>query len=244
MIDLHTHFLYGIDDGASTLAESLSLARLAVQDGIRACAVTPHIQHGRYPNAKSAISLHVRAFREALAEASIPLDVHIGAEVRIGYEAFEQILEGEVPFLGTLNGCHILLLELPHDQVPVGTLQFVHKLLSLNIRPLIAHPERNKGIMAEPSRVRPLVDAGCWLQVTAGSITGDFGEPARKLAHQLIDEDMVYVVASDAHNLTSRPPRLSPARAVVAQKWDEPLAQLLFSTRPARILGLPVQSTG
>jgi len=239
MIDLHTHFLHGIDDGASSLTESLNLARFAVKDGIRACAVTPHIHHGRYHNAKSSIALHVKAFKQALATASIPLDVHIGAEVRIGYEAFEQVLKGEVPFLGQVNGCHILLLELPHDQVPVGTLQFVNKLLELNIRPLIAHPERNKGILADPERVRPLVDAGCWLQVTAGSITGDFGEAARKLAHQLLDNDMVYVVASDAHNLTSRPPCLSRARATVAQKWDESLAQLLFSTRPARILGLP-----
>lgn len=242
MVDLHTHFLFGIDDGASSLSESLSLAQMAVQDGITACAVTPHIHHGRYDNARSTIALHVQAFRAALAKENIPLDVHMGAEVRIGFEAFEQILKGEVPFLGTVNGCQILLLELPHDQVPVGTSQFVNKLLNLNIRPLIAHPERNKGIVADIKRLRPLVDAGCWLQVTAGSITGDFGEPARKIAHQLLDEDIVHIVASDAHNLTARPPRLSQARALVAQKWDEQLAQLLFSTRPARILGLPAHA--
>lgn len=238
MYDLHTHFLFGIDDGAETLAESLDLARHAVADGIVGCAVTPHIHHGRYPNARSTISLHVRAFQQALADAGIPLQVFMGGEVRLGYEAFEQILAGEVPFLGTVNGCKVMLLELPHDQVPVGTHQFVNKLLDLNIRPLVAHPERNKGIMADVSKARALVDLGCWLQVTAGSVTGDFGDNARKVAHRLLDDDLVYIVASDAHNLQNRPPVLSKARDLIAQRWDPDLARLLFSTRPARILGV------
>ena len=238
MFDLHTHLLHGIDDGADTLSDSLSLARAAVADGIRACAMTPHIHPGRYDNVKARIHTHVDAFRLALHDAGIPLQIFAGAEVRLGIESLEQILRGEVPFLGTVNGWHIMLLELPHDQVPVGSLQFVNKLVSMNIRPLIAHPERNKGIMANPSKVLPFVDAGCWLQLTGGSITGDFGETARKVAFKLLDDDLVHLVASDAHNLSSRPPHLSRARAAIAQRYDAELAQLLFHTRPARIVGL------
>lgn len=242
MIDLHTHFLHGIDDGSQSLAESLDLARLAVSDGITACALTPHIHPGRYENHKTLLVRHVAAFQQALADAGIPLRVFTGAEVRIGMESFEQLLQGEIPFLGKVNGCQVMLLELPHDQVPVGTQQFVNKLLSMNIRPLIAHPERNKGIMADPKKVHPLVDAGCWLQVTGGSIAGQFGETARKTAFKLLEDDLVHVVASDAHNINNRPPVLSPARRVVAQHWGEDTAQLLFHTRPARILGLATQA--
>jgi protein-tyrosine phosphatase len=237
MIDLHTHFLNGIDDGAQTLEESLALARAAVADGIVACAVTPHIHHGRFENQKTHIALHVEAFRLTLKEQSIPLQVYMGAEVRLSVEALEQILQGEVPFLGAVNGCQIMLLELPHEHMPVGTLQFVNKLLGMNIRPLIAHPERNKAIMADPRKVLPLVDAGCWLQVTGGSITGDFGTSARKTALHLLDEGLVHIVASDAHNIRSRPPVLSRARAAVAERMGEDVAQLMFHTRPARIVG-------
>ena len=238
MIDLHTHLLHGIDDGAQTLSESLSLARAAVADGIRACALTPHIHPGRYDNIKTRIHTHVDAFRAALQQADIPLQVFAGGEVRLGMEALEQLLQDEVPFLGTVNGCKIMLLELPHDGIPVGSQQFVNKLLSMNIRPLIAHPERNKSVMADPRRIQPFVDAGCWLQLTGGSITGDFGDAARKTAHALLEDDLVHLVASDAHNLTSRPPMLSKARQAVSQRWGDDTAQLLFHTRPARILGM------
>ena len=238
MIDLHTHFLHGIDDGAQTLSESLALAKVAVADGITAAAMTPHIHPGRFDNFKTHILSHVAHFQQALNDQGIALKVYPGAEVRLGVESFEQILAGEVPFLGRVNGCDVLLLELPHQHIPVGSQQLVNKLLSMNIRPLIAHPERNKSVMDDPRRIHPFVDAGCWLQVTAGSIVGDFGTAAKKTALSLLEDDWVHVVATDAHNLSARPPRLSPARQAVAQALGEDVAQLLFHTRPARILGL------
>lgn len=238
MIDLHSHLLYGIDDGAQTLAESLDLARAAVADGITAAAMTPHIHPGRFENQKTNILLHVAAFRAALQANHIALQVFAGAEMRLGLESLAQLQAGEVPFLGRVNGCDILLLELPHQHLPVGTQQFVDKLLAMNIRPLIAHPERNKSVMDDPRRIHPLVEAGCWLQLTAGSITGGFGATAQKAALSLLDEDFVHVVATDAHNLSARPPHLRAARQVVNERYGADTAQLLFQTRPARILGL------
>jgi protein-tyrosine phosphatase len=240
MIDLHAHFLHGIDDGAQTLSESLELARAAVADGITATAMTPHIHPGRFDNLKSHIVTHVAAFQLALQEAHIPLRVFPGAEVRLGVESLDQLLAGEVPFLGSVNGCQVLLLEFPHSHIPVGAQQFVNKLLSLNIRPLIAHPERNKSVMDDPRRIHPYVEAGCWLQLTAGSITGEFGTAAKKAALGLLDDDWAHLVATDAHNLSARPPKLSTARQAVAQRLGEDVAQLMFHTRPARILGLPL----
>lgn len=238
MIDLHSHLLHGIDDGAQTLAESLDLARAAVADGITAAAMTPHIHPGRFENQKSRIVTHVAAFRAALQAHCIPLQVFAGAEMRLSLESLAQLQAGDVPFLGSVNGCQVLLLELPHQHIPVGSQQFVDKLLAMNIRPLIAHPERNKSVMADPRRIHPFVDAGCWLQITAGSITGGFGSTSQKTAFSLLDEDCVHVVATDAHNLSARPPHLRAARQVVIDRCGADAAQLLFQTRPARILGI------
>ncbi len=220
------------------MSEALALARAAVADGITVCAMTPHIHPRRYPNVKSVLLGHLAAFRAALAEHQIPLQIHLGAEVRLSVESLEQLLEGEVPFLGEVGGYKIILLEFPHQMIPLGSQQFVDKLLSMKIRPLIAHPERNKAVLADLERIRPFVNAGCWLQVTAGALTGNFGAPAREVALRLIKNDWVHVVASDSHNLEARPPVISAARDMLAQLFGSDMAEQMVAVRPARILGV------
>ena len=238
MIDLHSHLLPGVDDGAATLAEAVELARHAVQDGIRIAVLTPHIHPGRYDNTRASLAGQVEALQAELQKQQIPLKLRLGAEVRIGVESLEQILEGEVPFLGEADGYRIMLLEFPHQMIPVGSQQFVEKLLQLKIRPLIAHPERNKSVMAQPERIRSFVEAGCWLQLTAGSIAGRFGEPARLTAITLLEEAWVHVIATDAHNIEHRPPALSEGRSAAAVIVGEALAMKMVRERPAHILGL------
>ena len=238
MIDLHSHLLYSVDDGASSLTESLALARMAVDDGIHTVVLTPHLHPGRWDNRRSSLASRVAVFREELAEAGIPLNVHLGGEVRIGHEALELLLMDEVPFYGEVDGFRVMLTEFPHQMMPVGSLQFVQKLLSMRIRPLIAHPERNKAVMHDPEKIRPFVDSGCWLQLTAGSLVGEFGEVAERTARYLLAEDLVHVLASDAHNAVHRPPVLSPGLAVAAEVVGEVSARRLVVDHPARILGL------
>lgn len=238
IIDLHCHFLHGIDDGARNLAESLDLARAAVADGITVSAMTPHIHPGRYPNQKSIIDLHVQAFQQTLNEQGIPLTVYPGAELRASDESLQQLLVHEVPFLGEHKGMKVLLLEFPHQGLPAWGLGFVYNLLQQGIRPLIAHPERNKHVMADVERIQPYIAAGCWLQVTGGSLLGDFGKNSEKAAWALMEQDAVAVVASDAHNLDNRPPQLKSAREAVASEYGERRAQRLFYNTAAHILGL------
>lgn len=238
MIDLHSHLLYSVDDGAETLEQSLALARVAVADGIRVSVMTPHIHPGRYSNVRSGLESKVAAFQAELEQHDIPLQIRLGGEVRLSIEALELILDGEVPFLGTVDGYRIMLLEFPHQIIPVGSQQFIDKLLQLKIRPLIAHPERNKAVMAQPDRIHAFVDSGCWLQITAGSIAGRFGETSRKTAVTLLENDWAHVIASDAHNIDNRPPILSEGRAAVAEIVGQDMAWKMVSERPARILGL------
>lgn len=238
MIDLHSHLLYSVDDGAATLDESLALARVAVDDGIRIAVMTPHIHPGRYSNVRSGLESRVEAFQSELKEHGIPLEIRLGGEVRLSVESLELILDGEIPFLGTVDGYRIMLLEFPHQIIPVGSQQFVDKLLQLKIRPLIAHPERNKAVMAQPEKIHPFVDSGCWLQITAGSIAGRFGETSRKTAVTLIQNEWAHVIASDAHNIDHRPPILGEGRDAVAELVGEKMAWQMVRDRPARILGL------
>ena len=238
MIDMHCHLLPGLDDGPATLVEAVALARLAVADGITTSVVTPHIHPGRYNNHREKILVYLRAFRLALAQQAIPLDLRLGAEVRVCIESLELLKLGKVPFMGEHQGFRVVLLELPHGTVPVGTLRLVDKLVQMNIRPMIAHPERNKAIMDKPARIEPFLAAGCWLQLTAGSLTGDFGTSAQKLAHMLMDDGSVRVVASDAHNASSRPPVLSKARAYIGKRWGADVANDVMLRNPRQILGI------
>lgn len=239
MIDLHCHFLPGVDDGPDTLSESLSLAQAAVADGIRLSVITTHVNPERYKdNNRSFLQAIFDRFQAELTARNIPLEIRLGGEIRLSIESLELILTNEIPFLGELDGYRILLLEFPHNQIPVGSQQFVAKLLSMKIRPLIAHPERNKAVMADSDKLRPFVEAGCLLQVTAGSLTGRFGEHARQTAIRLIENDWVELIATDAHNLKDRPPILSEGHVALVALCGEELAQKMVRERPARILGM------
>lgn len=238
MIDLHCHFLPGIDDGAQTMEEALSLARAAVSNGIRHAVMTPHIHAGVFENKKSLIEQQVGYFRTALCQAKISLSISVGAEARIGPELIELIEGDELPFLGRFGGEKVMLLELPHSHVPVGADRLVAWLRAKAIRPLIAHPERNKDVMRSIDHLRPLTALGCLLQVTAGSLTGHFGPQARRVAVQLLEEELIFAVATDAHNLEHRPPDLAAGRAEVERLTNAVVADLLTRTNPARLLGL------
>lgn len=238
MIDLHSHFLHGVDDGAQTLDEALALARAAVEDGIRVSVLTPHIHPGRYENHHAGLLPRFEIFRQALAQAGLPLEIRLAGEVRIGIESLELLLAGEVPFLGTVDGYRIMLLEFPHQTLPVGSQQFVDKLLQMKIRPLIAHPERNKAIMMHPERLVPFLESGCWLQLTAGSITGRFGATSSRVANLILRNNWAHVIATDAHNLQHRPPLLQEGFKAAAALVGEGMAWKMVSERPAEILGL------
>lgn len=209
MIDLHNHLLPGIDDGAPDLATALALARVAVQDGITHLVCTPHIHPGRYDNTPASIQAAQQLFVAALKDAGIALQVAAAAEVRFGMELMVGIGQGSIPFLGEWQGKQVLLLEFPHGEIPYGAERLTSWLLQRNIVPMIAHPERNKGVMRSPGKLKAFIEQGCLLQVTAASVAGHFGPAAADIAHDLLEQGLVTILASDAHNLQHRPPNLS-----------------------------------
>ncbi|MFC5694236.1 tyrosine-protein phosphatase [Pseudomonas sp. GCM10022186] len=235
MIDLHNHLLPGIDDGAPDLEAALALARVAVQDGITHLVCTPHIHPGRYDNTPASIRGARDRFAVALKEQGIPLRVAAAAEVRFGVELMMGVGERSIPFLGQWLGHKVLLLEFPHEGIPFGAERLVTWLLQRRILPMIAHPERNKDIMRTPSRLKPLLELGCLLQVTAGSVVGRFGPAAEAIAHALLEQGVVTILASDAHNLQHRPPLLREGMERAARIVGEEKAESLVLHTPWEI---------
>ena len=236
MIDLHCHYLPGIDDGAQTLEESLDLARAAVAAGIHTAVMTPHVHPGRYENNRATITRLCTAFQRVLMHREIPLSIRVGGEVRISAEILPMVEQDEIPFLGTMDGYRIMLLEFPHSHLLLGADKLVGWLLARRIRPLIAHPERNKEVMRNIEKLAPFVSAGCLLQLTGGSVVGHFGKPAQECARNLIERGWASVVATDAHNLEHRPPCLDTARDALLKIGGETLARQMTLDTPARII--------
>lgn len=235
MIDLHCHILPGIDDGAKDLAHALELARAATQNGITHAVLTPHIHVGRYLNDRASISCVFESFRTELMRARIPLRVSFAAEVRLGSDIPRMIRNDQIPFLGNWEGKRVLLLELPYQGIPPETPHFVKWLLKNDICPLIAHPERNKGVLRNFNQVFSLARMGCLFQVTAGSVTGAFGEPVRLCAEKLLKTELVTVLASDAHHLSRRPPILEAGRIATEKILGESSSWELVLSNPGRI---------
>ena len=235
MIDLHCHLLPGIDDGASNMGESLALADIAYANGIKKCIVTPHINPGRYDNDITTIRAAFTAFQQALQENNIPLQVGMAGEVRICPEIMGMIEQNRIPFLGSLDGYRIMLLEMPYNQIPLGSDKMVRWLLNRKIRPMIAHPERNGEIVRHLESIYPFIELGCLLQITASSIAGYFGPQLQQRAQQMLEMGWVSVIASDAHNQNHRPPDLESGRVAAAQIVGERAAWTMVHDTPEQI---------
>ncbi len=237
MIDLHSHLLPGIDDGAADMNQALEMAAHAVACGTTHMVCTPHLHPGRYNNTKSSIAAVVAQFAKALARAGIPLQVSAAAEARFDSDLVNLAMEGQLPYLGEWNGRKVLLLEFPHSEIPNHAEKLTAWMLKNNIQPLIAHPERNKGLMGPGNykRIEPFLQQGCLLQVTAGAVAGHFGSSAQELAERFLLAGQVTILASDAHNMKNRPPNLLPGLEHAAELIGESAARLLVDDNPWRI---------
>lgn len=235
MIDLHCHLLPGIDDGPEELAEAMEMARLAVENGIQRAILTPHIHPGRYDNSKGNIATAAAWFGEQLERAGIPLELGVGAEVRICPEIIPMVLQQQIPYLGRHRDKDVLLLELPHSHIPPGSEKMIDWLHGQGILAMIAHPERNKEIIRNPDKVAAFLGRGCLLQVTAASLAGGFGPQVQDCARYFLEQGWIHLLATDAHNLEYRPPDLNQGFLAASSIIGEGAAYSLVQENPAAI---------
>jgi protein-tyrosine phosphatase len=233
LIDLHCHMLPGIDDGAADLAVSLEMARIAVADGISTVVCTPHILPTVYDNTGPAIRAAVGGLQAALAQAQIPLRVLPGADVHIAPDLVEGLRSGRVL---AIAGSRYLLFEPPHHVMPPRLQDCVFGLMTAGYFPILTHPERLTWIDQHYDVIEQLARAGMLMQITGGSLTGRFGRRARYWSQRMLDDGLVDILATDAHDTQGRPPRLSEACELVAERCGDEEARKMVLARPRAIL--------
>ncbi|WP_158967140.1 tyrosine-protein phosphatase [Paraglaciecola sp. L3A3] len=236
MIDIHSHILPGVDDGARTLDEALDMLRMSVDTGVTVQVLTPHIHFGRFENQRADLQQRFTIFQEQVDEANIKIGLQLGSEVRISSEIMQLVAQDAIPTLGVYNGKKTFLLEFPRIEVPVGYENLVKWLINKNYLPIIVHPERNQTFVRKPQKLEVLTNMGCPLQITASSLTGQFGEEAQQNAEQLLQQGAVSAIASDCHNLKGRKPNLNEGVAAAQALIGASLVSRLTMDIPEQLV--------
>ena len=206
MIDTHLHILPGIDDGPETLQESLALAEVLVQEGIRVAVATPHYHDEFVHSSAAEVQGRVYELQRELDRHNIPLRVFAGHEALIQPGLVEDIQAGR---LATLNGSRYLLLELWNSTWLPATERVIFELRAYGFVPILAHAERYRAFQKEPERLGTLQQQGVLAQLTASSLIGMQGNGARLCAETLLKKGLIHCIGSDAHGLHKRPPRVT-----------------------------------
>ena len=240
MIDLHSHIIPGIDDGARTMEMALDMARQAVDAGVTHLVCTPHVHWGTFDNTQEIIEAGFRELKAAVADQAIPLTLSWAGEVRVNEMVPVWFRQSKLPYLGDHNGKNVLLLEMPHSNMPAGLDQLFRWLHSEGVQPLIPHPERNRDIWKRPEKIQWLRNQGCLLQVTAGAFIGRFGEQVKDIAISMLASNQIDLVASDTHDTKRRPNDMGDAYKFVCEHASVEMADRLFKTTPGRIVGVSV----
>jgi protein-tyrosine phosphatase len=237
VIDLHAHLLAGVDDGPETLAESIAMCRRAAADGCVALVATPHQRRDEWQTADgAALEAKLAELAARLAEGGESPRLYLGAEVRVDSELAADLAAPGRRGIRTLAGSRYLLLELePHGLGP-DPVELVGELRAAGFGALIAHPELTPCLWQEDELLERLAAAGALFQVTAMSVTGELGRPARDRAWALLEGELVAVVASDAHRPDWRPPGLARAHAAIGARLGLAVAQKLTFSNPLAIL--------
>ncbi|MDO7786888.1 phosphotransferase [Desulforamulus aquiferis] len=234
MIDIHCHILPCLDDGPESMELSLEMARTAVKEGVTAVIATPHCISGVFYNERKDVVPVMEAFKHRLNMEGIALDIYPGLEIRLEPNIAAKVADRQL--LSLCDQGKYLLVELPLSSVPPNTGQVVFECMLKGIRPIIAHPERNKEIIENPQLLFKMLEKGCLVQITSGSITGDFGSGVQNFTKEILKHGWVHFVASDAHHPIKRPLKLKEARLVTAQLSSEDNAKLLFEENPLKVI--------
>ena len=226
-VDIHSHVLYGLDDGAKTREESLEMLRIAAESGTSHIVATPHA-NSRYKFRPQVIAARIEEL-QALTDVTI----HRGCDFHLQVDNIQDALAKPQKY--TVDGGPYLLVEFP-EVIFAGADEILSQLLDGGMLPIVTHPERNRTLQSKPDDLARWIEMGCYVQVTAGSILGGFGRAARTSAFEMLDRRLVHFVASDAHDPEHRSPRLDEAFRVLTERHGDGTATELLVDHPAAVL--------
>lgn len=202
MIDLHNHILVNLDDGPKNEEEAIRLLKQAVEEGVTGIIATPHHLNPMFNNEKQVVLEKIKELKNLEEIKKLNIDIYPAQEIRLSDQILPQLKEGKAL---SLNFSKYILIELPSNEVPHYTKNILFELQSLGYVPVIAHPERNKVISQNLDVLYDLVNNGALSQLTSSSLNGDLGKKIQKNSIQMIENNLVHFIASDAHHYENRP---------------------------------------
>lgn len=231
-IDIHSHILSGVDDGAKDTTTSMQMLRMAAKDGIAEIILTPHNKPGHHSKA-SVWTVKTEELRERLAQENIDIKLYLGNELYYRSGLADEIADGSAY---TLAGSHYVLIEFnPLDDYDYIR-NAIHTVLMDGYYPILAHAERYQNVCTKKDAVTELVEMGCYIQVNAGSIMGKFGFGTKQFTRKLLKQCQIHFVATDSHDTGGRAPYLSDCAEYISRKYGEGYSRKLFHDNPECIL--------
>ncbi len=230
LVDIHSHILYGLDDGARTLDDSVGMLHLAAESGTTDIVATPHA-NSQFTFDPDLITRRI----EEVQQAAGPIPrIHRGCDFHLTLENIQDALAN--PGKYSINHHCYLLVEFSDLLIPRTTQEIFDRLQSAGLTPIITHPERNALLHTRLDQLQTWVEKGALVQVTAGSLLGNFGRSAKSVATTLMNRNLVHFIASDAHDTRHRTPNLKDAYEYVEKHWSGTVAKLLFTTAPGAVI--------
>ena len=238
MIDLHSHIVFDVDDGPKSIDDSRALLEEAYAQGVRTIVSTSHRRKGMFETPEDKIATNFKAVQDIAQDIAPDLRILYGAEIYYTSDALKKLENQQIP---QLNGTRYALIEFSMNTPYREIHNALTNVLMLGITPVIAHIERYDALGNNEKRVKELINMGCYTQVNSSSILkpklfGDTYKFMKKRARYFLERDLVHLVASDMHNLDSRPPYMREAYEIVSKKYGLDKARELFMLNPEKII--------
>jgi protein-tyrosine phosphatase len=236
MIDIHTHILPGLDDGAKTLEEAVAMVHMAAEEGTRQIVATPHADL-QYSYDLERVEGTIAQLTEACGGV---IPIYKGCDFHLYYDNIEDALQNPAKY--AINSKRYVLVEFSDLLIIQSADEVFYRMQAAGMVPIITHPERNMLLQKRLERLQKWSSTGVLLQLTAQSFLGRWGREAKAFADELMQRDLVHFVASDAHDTVNRPPLLRAAYEYVVRRWGETRAEALFDSNPKAVLaGDPIE---
>lgn len=232
-IDMHSHILPGVDDGAKDVEEMKKMLQIAYDEGIRCIIATPHHHPHRGRAPVETLKKRAAILRQAAHEIDDRFRIFLGTEIYFGQDVAQKLKEGKIL---SMNRREYVLVEFPPSQTYQYIRQGLQQLQFAGYEVILAHVERYHCIVEEPELAEELHDMGVNLQVNAGSIIGDSGRKIKKFIEGLMDQDLVFCVGTDAHDTKKRPPKMKKAAKHVEKKYGEDYTRRIFYSNAKEML--------
>lgn len=233
IIDIHNHILPGVDDGAKSLFEAANMCALAWEEGIRVIVATPHYHPGVMAAGNDRRERVLGTLEEEIERRGLNLQIYRGNEIYYSVQSVEDLQSKKAR---TMGSSQYVLLEFS----PVAEFSYIrgglNHLIQEGYHPILAHVERYKEVVCEKSRVYELIEMGGYIQINVSGITGTSGRKIKAFCNEMLKEELVHFVATDAHDLNGRAPRIGKCADIIIKKYGAAYAKRLFIDNPLKML--------